>query len=251
MIAPNSPATTLDTVLDGRITIEQPAAGYRVAIDPIFLAAAVPAGERDLVLDIGTGVGAAALCLGRRVPGARITGLEIQKDMLRLAVDNVKRNNMSDRIDMILGNLTHLPSRLAAGSFHHVMANPPYLASGAATRSPVDGKAIAHVEGEGNLAQWINFAYMMVQPKGTMTFIHRADRLDEILTHMRGKFGQTVVFPLWPGVGKPAKRVIVQGRKHVNGPLQLAQGIVLHDGSGKISQEGEQVLRELYGLHLS
>lgn len=240
--------TTLDTLLNGRLTIEQPANGYRVAIDPIFLAAAIPAKDQELVLDIGTGVGAAALCLAARVPGVRVTGLEIQKDLVRLATANIRSNSFTDRIEVIQGSLTRLPPRLAAGSFHHVMANPPYMAAGSASPSPTQSKAMSHMEMDGNLAQWINFAYMMTQPKGTMTFIHRADRLDALLTYMRGKFGDIVVFPLWPGASKPAKRIIVQGRKHVNGPLRLSQGIVLHEASGKISLEGEQILRGLYGI---
>jgi len=64
------PRHSEDGVLGGRLRLRQPTSGYRVAIDPVFLAAAVPAGPRDTVLDIGCGVGAAALCLAARVPVA-------------------------------------------------------------------------------------------------------------------------------------------------------------------------------------
>ena len=43
MTAPHMTPTTLDTVLGGRVILHQPAFGYRVAIDPILLAAACPA----------------------------------------------------------------------------------------------------------------------------------------------------------------------------------------------------------------
>ncbi len=60
-----------DALLDGRLRLCQPAAGYRAAIDPVFLAAAVPGEAGSRVLDLGCGVGAAALCLLTRVPRAR------------------------------------------------------------------------------------------------------------------------------------------------------------------------------------
>ena len=64
--------TTLDSVLGGRVTLHQPAVGYRVAIDPILLAAACPAEPGERVVDLGCGVGTAALCLARRVADVQL-----------------------------------------------------------------------------------------------------------------------------------------------------------------------------------
>src|SRR5690348_10207584 len=76
-----------DALLGGRVKLLQPVEGYRVAIDPVLLAAAVPAGAGDSVLDLGCGVGAAALCLAARVPGCRVTGVEVQRELVWLAGD--------------------------------------------------------------------------------------------------------------------------------------------------------------------
>ena len=78
-----APALTEDRLLGGRIRLRQPASGYRVAIDPVFLAAAVPAAPHQTVLDVGCGAGAAMLCLAARVPQSRIVGLEMQRDLVR------------------------------------------------------------------------------------------------------------------------------------------------------------------------
>ena len=62
-----APTATEDWLLDGKVRLRQPAMGYRVAIDPILLAAAVPAVAGEVVLELGSGTGAAALCLHHRV----------------------------------------------------------------------------------------------------------------------------------------------------------------------------------------
>ena len=61
----------------------QPRHGYRVAIDPVLLAAAVPY-DRDRILDLGSGTGAASLCLAARLQDVQ-TGLELQGELVDLA----------------------------------------------------------------------------------------------------------------------------------------------------------------------
>ena len=56
-------ALSCDAFLGGRLRIWQPRAGYRAGIDPVMLAAAVPARPRQSVLELGCGAGTASLCL--------------------------------------------------------------------------------------------------------------------------------------------------------------------------------------------
>jgi tRNA1(Val) A37 N6-methylase TrmN6 len=234
---------TEDALLGGRVRLRQPAEGYRAAIDPVFLAAAVPASGREMVLDIGCGAGAAMLCLAARVPTCRVTGLELQPSLARLAGDNAALNGVAERVAAVRGDFLSPPPRLAPASFDHAMANPPFLDPAAATRSPHAGKAAANVEGEADLAAWVRFALTMVRSKGTLTFVHRADRLDFLMAALAGRAGEIVVFPLWPGAGKPAKRVLVRARKGVATPTRLAAGLVLHETDGRYTEAAEAVLR--------
>src|SRR5438552_18366251 len=110
------PSFTEDRLLGGRIRLKQPAVGYRAAIDPVFLAAAVAVEPHQLVLDVGCGTGAAMLCLAARVPECRIVGLEMQRDLVRLAGDNAILNAMETRLSVMIGDLLRAPPRLGAGS---------------------------------------------------------------------------------------------------------------------------------------
>jgi tRNA1(Val) A37 N6-methylase TrmN6 len=232
-----------DALMGGRIRLRQPLAGYRVAIDPVLLAAAVPAAEGDNVLDIGCGVGAASLCLAARIEHCRITGLDAQVGLARLANDNAALNGVADRVVAIAGDLLRPPPRLAPGSFAHVMANPPFLERGAASLPPDPRKAAANVEGEADLAAWLGFALAMLRPKGSLTFIHRPDRLEHLLAGLAGRAGEIVLFPLWAGAGKPAKRLILRARKGVATPTRLAPGLVLHESDGRFTAAADAVLR--------
>jgi tRNA1(Val) A37 N6-methylase TrmN6 len=244
------PLHSEDLLLGGRLRLRQPTSGYRVAIDPIFLAAAVPAGPRDAILDVGCGVGAAALCLAARVPGCRVTGVEVQRDLVRLAGDNVVLNELTAQVSVMQGDLLNLPPRLAPGAFDHVMANPPFLAAGSATAPPNPGKATANVESAANLAAWVRIALAMVRAKGSLTFIHRADRLDSLLALLAGKAGEITLYPLWPGGGKPAKRVIIRARKQIASPTSLLAGMILHEDDGRFTAAADAVLRGAAGLDI-
>jgi tRNA1(Val) A37 N6-methylase TrmN6 len=242
--------TSEDLLLGGRLRLRQPATGYRVAIDPVLLAAAVPAGPADAVLDVGSGVGAASLCLAARVPGCRVTGVEMQRDLVRLAGDNIVLNGLSARLSVMRGDLLDLPPRLAPGTFDHVMANPPFLAAGSATSPGEPGKAAATVEGEANLAAWVRVALAMVRAKGSLTFIHRADRLEALLALLAGRAGEIALYPLWPGAGKPAKRIIIRARKGIASPTRLLPGMIVHEADGRFTAAAEAVLRDAAGLEM-
>ena len=253
---------TEDALLGGQITLRQHAAGYRVAIDPVLLAASVPAGESDTVLDVGTGVGAAMLCLARRVAGVKITGVEVQRDLVHLAAENIAGNGLAGRVDAMVGDLQRPPPRLVPRSFDHVMANPPYFEAGRVRASGKDEKATANIEGSGGIGAWVNYCLSMVRPGGTITMIHRTDRLAELLALLGDKSGDVIIFPLWSHnpfelnddaedqAPVAAKRVIVQALAGSRGPLRLSAGLVLHKNNGDNTPAADAILRHVGALIL-
>lgn len=239
-----------DSLLGGRIRLLQPADGYRAAIDPVLLAAAVdPAGGRE-VLELGCGSGAASLCLLRRCPELEVTGLELDPGSAGLARRSAALNGLEDRFRVVEGDLLAPPPAIAGRRFDQAICNPPYNLGTAATASPKAAVARAHAEGTAALADWIGAALSAVKPKGRLTLIHRADRLGDLLALLRGRAGEIVVFPLWPGNAKPAKRVLLRARAGMATPMKLAAGLTLHGAEGVFTPEAEAVLRHAAALSL-
>lgn len=237
---PRGPVTT-DRLLGGRVALLQPAGGYRAAIDPVLLAAAAP-DTAGRLLDIGCGVGTAAICLATRLPACRVTGLEIQSEMAALARENAAANGLAERIEIVIGDLLDPPADLASPLFDGVIANPPYQPAGQS--APPDGtKATSNQEGEAGLPDWIRFAGRVLKHKAWITLIHRADRFDQLCAALHPAFGGVRLLPLWPKPGVPARRVIVRARKGVRSPATLLPGMVLHAEDGRFTAEAEAVLR--------
>ena len=190
------------------------------------------------------------LCLAARVPQCRIVGLELQRDLVRLAGENAALNGISARVSVIAGDLLQPPPRLSPGMFDHVMVNPPFIERGRGTPVASPAKALATIEGDANLGDWVRFALAMVRGKGTVTLVHRADRIDDLLAHLAGRAGDITVFPLWPAAEQVASRILVRARKQIASPARLLPGLVLHEADGRFTSAAEAVLRDGEGLLL-
>ena len=219
--------TTVDAFLGGRLQIEQPVSGYRAGIDPVFLAAAVPAVPGQSVLELGCGAGVGLLCLGARVPRLRLTGVELQPEYAELARANSQRNGQG--IDIHQGDVARLPAQLLQQRFDHVMLNPPWFLQQAATPARDKGRATAMSE-DTPLTLWIDAASRRLLPRGRISLIHRAERLPDILGALQPRLGSIEVLPLAPREGRAAHLVLVRARKEGRAAFCLHAAVVLHEG---------------------
>lgn len=241
---------TLDAFFGGRFFAYQPRRGPRASIDALFLAAAVPMGrgKPERYLEAGAGSGVVSLALATRQPDCEITAVEREAPLFSLLCQNIAKNAMSSRVIPIDLDITAASAQVAKkglepGGYEHVLANPPYFNRGSVRVPPQATRARAHSASPGALTGWVRFLTAMCAPKGSLTLIFRPEGLPDLLAALEGRFGAISVFPLFPHVGEPARRILVQGRKGSRTPLQLMPGIVLHNADGSYTDDAEAVLR--------
>jgi FkbM family methyltransferase len=249
---------TDDAFLDGALRVLQPDEGYRAGIDALLLAAAAPlrSGRRERVLDVGAGVGVVGLAVARRAPLAHVTLVEREPFLVELARRNIARNGLATRVRVIAADVSRRLDELDAlrpdaEGFDHVLANPPYHREGAGTVSIAALKAAANVMPGGALGRWARFMAAMTRPGGSATLIHRADAVGEVLTALAGRFGGLIIFPLYPREGKSATRLLVQGTKGSNAPIELRPGLILHDRGSRFRPQVDAILRRGASLVLA
>jgi tRNA1Val (adenine37-N6)-methyltransferase len=225
-----------ETFLDGRVKARQPETGFRSGTDAVMLAAAIPAQAGQKALELGAGSGTASLCLAARVAGVAVTGIELDAELVNLARQNAVASHLE--AEFACADVFALPPELKR-DFDQVFANPPYHGEGAASPDPARARALMD---DGTLQQWLSLGLQRTVSGGFFTTILRADRLNEALAALP-KAGVNI-FPLWPRMGMPAKRVILQARKGSRAPMGLAAGLALHEADGRYTGEAESILRD-------
>ncbi|THH36955.1 methyltransferase domain-containing protein [Aliishimia ponticola] len=217
-----------DAFLGGKLHLWQPVKGYRAGVDPVLLAASVPAKPGQTVLDLGCGAGAAALCLGVRVAQLQLYGVEREPAYAALA----RRNGLEAAQDFTVtqADLAQMPAPLRAMSFDHVISNPPYYDRAHGTAAP-DRVREAALGEDLPLAEWIGIGARRVKPRGYLHLILKADRLADALSAMNSCLGSLEVLPLAPRVDRAAELVLMRGRKEGRAPLKLHAPLILHRGA--------------------
>ena len=238
-------------ILDKRLKLLHTEYGFKTSMDSVLLAAACPVKKKltagDHILDMGCGIGGAGLSVLMRVSGTTLTGVEIQPDHVELAERNAAVNRLQERTEFICADIRNFTCE---NTFDHVICNPPYLEAGAHLRSPYDEKATAmgHEDKKLTVKDWVDAAHDALKSNGSMSMIHRADKIDRIILALGKRFGAVEIIPLWPKAGENAKRVIIRAIKHRKSPATLHAGLVLHDEDGNYTDEAEKILRGMTAL---
>jgi tRNA1(Val) A37 N6-methylase TrmN6 len=176
------------------------------------------------------------------VPDCTILGIEVQPALAQLAQRNATRNGFGDRVRVIVHDIAQpLPAEL--GLFDQVATNPPYMAAAVADLPPDRSKALATVESSADLKRWLEVATGALKSGGTLTLIHRADRLEEIAAHLVRLQWAALTIKRLP----PAPRVLVRARRGTPS-VSESPPLILHNPEGGYTEAAEAILRHAAAL---
>lgn len=205
---------TDDALFDGRLYCRQHSRGYRFSLDAVLLGNFIAPRPQAWILDLGCGSGIVSLILAYRWPSCRITGLELQPDLVELARENVVHNQWQDRITILQGDLRQIEKSIAAGQFDWVVSNPPYRKKGTGRQNIAPQQLVARHETMADVANVVQAAVWALKNKGRAAFIYPAARGAKVLFELKKqglepKRMQTVYsFP-----GSPATLLLIEAVK--------------------------------------
>src|SRR5512142_63895 len=119
--------------------IHQEHCSMKVSTDGVLLGAWVQADSASSILDIGTGTGLIAIMLAQR-SGASISGVEIEPNACRQAIDNAAMCPWKDQITMVPSSFQEY-AKHSSQSFDLIVTNPPFFTN--SLKTPHEGRNLA------------------------------------------------------------------------------------------------------------
>lgn len=240
---------TRGTLLRGQIHYAQFIHGYRTSLEPILMAAAIPAKSGQSVLEIGCGAGAGLLCLLKRTTGVHGTGIEQDAATAELARHNLRENGWHNT-PILTASFPEACTSLK--SFDHCMANPPWHPRNSSS-SPTPRRDLARRLGTDTLSSWIHGCASILRHKGSLTLSLPATLVAQAITALqKAQFGDITLYPFWPQIGKSARITLIRARLGLRSPSRIMAGMVLHEADGSLTKAARSVLDNaapLPGLH--
>ncbi|MBX3192589.1 MAG: methyltransferase [Labilithrix sp.] len=160
---------TLDG-LTASFRIFQRKRGHRHSTDDLLTAwyALEKAGAPSRALDLGTGIGSVGLIvLSAMPPEGRLTCIEAQAVSHRFLLENVRANEVGDRVDARHGDLRELA---LAEKFPLVTGSPPYFDVAAGIVPEDSQKAHARFELRGDVRDYARVARAHLESDGLFVF---------------------------------------------------------------------------------
>lgn len=229
---------TLDFLRD--IQLYQPAEGYRVSVDAVLLYSFVTLKRIGMIADLGAGSGAIGLLLAKRYTNAQVVLIELQPGLANLAEENIKLNQVDDRVSLINADLRETAfMQDMMGRFDAVVSNPPFRRVKTGLLSKRDEKALARHEGSLTLSQLLRAASLMLKHHGHLFIIHLPERLPEIILKMRENSleikGLRFVHSF---ANSKAKMVLIDAVKGARpGGVMVMNPLIIYSGINTYSQE--------------
>ena len=234
----------LDYLLAENLRIIQSPSVFAFSLDAVLLArfVYVPIQKGNLI-DLCSGNGVIPLFLSARTKG-QITGVEIQERLYDMAVRSIDYNGLSNRLQMIHGDIKDMPEKLGHGKFDVVTCNPPYFTTPAKGEiNENEHLAIARHEILCTLEDAIKVSSQLVRQGGKVAFVHRPGRLIDMLTLMRQyRLEPKRIQFVYPKQGKEANTLLVEAIKDGSPDLKIEKPIFVYNDDNEYTKEISEIL---------
>ena len=232
-------SVSIDKILRGKISIIQLKKGFRYGFDAVFLAAFVNGYLKKLkkkkisLADVGSGVGTISLIIAYQNDKINITAIENNDTYLKIANENILRNNFQKKINLMQGDIFNINNDLM-NRFDFVVTNPPFHDQ---QQKKAENELDNYAKRIINYEVWIENSVKLLKDKGIIFLIIPTRLLEKSLKFLGTKTGSFKIFPIWPNQKKSSKRLILLAKKGGASPTELMSGMRLLNNRGKITKK--------------
>ena len=160
---------------------------FKLGQDTMLLSDFACPPARSKIMDLGCGNGALSVLLCARHPHITVTGLEIQPEVAALAQENIRHNQLEQRMQVQCGDMKQCKALFPTGSFDYVVCNPPYFAQNSGFSAQNINKSTARQDSCGTAADAVQAAAYLVKFGGRVAFVYRPERVCELISQMKAR----------------------------------------------------------------
>lgn len=156
----------------------------KLGTDSMLLSHFAKIKKYDNVCDLGCGNGAISILLCARHKNISVTGIEILKGSYDLARENVELNSISDRMQVIHGDIVKIEEYLKPESFNAVVSNPPYLKRDGGLHTENPNLLAARMEIDSTIDDICRAAAYLLKYQGSFSIVYRPERLATLISSL-------------------------------------------------------------------
>ena len=206
----------VDSLLAENLQIIQSADVFSFSLDAVLLADFVkPVSRPDRkAVDLCAGNGAVGLFISKKFAG-QIDQVEIQPRLADMNQRSLELNGLTDRIKVYNRDLKDAFSFLEKDSYDVVTCNPPYFKTlPQSKKNPNQYLALARHEIAVTLEDTVEITSGLLKTGGKAYYVHRPDRLIEILDTMQAhRLAPKRIKLIYPKQGRDANMVLIEAIK--------------------------------------
>ncbi len=234
----------LDYLLAEDLRIIQSPSVFSFSLDAVLLSRFISIPKsRGHIVDLCSGNGVIPLFLSARTK-AQITGVELQERLYDMACRSIAYNELSEQIHMVHGDVKQAPETLGIEKYDAVTCNPPYfLAHELSEKNVSEHYAIARHELHLTLEEAVHASSRLLKQGGKVAFVHRPERLLDIVTAMRANRLEPKRMQLvYPKRGKEANTLLIEGIKDGKPGLKVLPPIFVYEENNEYTAEVREIL---------
>ena len=213
--------------------------GFCFGIDSVLLSDFAKNIKKDsMVLDLGTGTGIIPILLCGKTKLKKVTGIELQEEVAKMAKKSIKLNNLEDKFNVINENILNLNKIYENQTFDVIVSNPPYKKKDTGITNENEKKIISRHEISASLEDFIKISKDLLKDKGELYMVHRPERLVDIFELMRKyKIEPKILKMVYSYKNKEPKLILIKGVKNAKPFLKVESNLYIYEDTGKYTKE--------------